>query len=388
MPQRSTYLFVTTLTSLVYSCLCSSIDPWPSVSWLSSNGDGDDGDVSPQYKMVMGTDYSSLNCRIKHYSRPALGPHQAGGNSSGIGGIGSGSDRGGDCDGGTVNPFRNFNAYVNSFIFPSWFCSYLIDGYGPDAAHYLLCYLRNLLSGMAIYYCTAGLFHYRNYVVDSGNVFGEGRRKRPSWDTIKDQIWLSQRSIFMYVALPVLSDWLIEEGYTLCYWSSSEVGGSLPYLLLTILYFCLVEIGIYWMHRTLHENKWLFRNVHGRHHAYNTPETLTPWCSIAFNPFDGILQASPYVLFLFVVPCHYLTHVVMLFGTAIWATYIHDAMDGDVEPVMSNKYHTVHHTHYVYNYGQVFIFCDWYWGTLMRPKEKTGTTGKYAFIHGKGGKDD
>ena len=62
----------------------------------------------------------------------------------------------------------------------------------------------------------------------------------------------------------------------------------------------------------------------------------------------------------------------LVFTTAVWATYIHDAMDGDVEPIMSNKYHTIHHTDYHYNYGQIFIFCDRYWGTLRAPKEPTG----------------
>ena len=113
--------------------------------------------------------------------------------------------------------------------------------------------------------------------------------------------------------------------------------------------------------------------MHAQHHAYNTPETLTPWASIAFNPLDGILQASPYVFWLLFIPCHYLPHVLMVFCTAIWATYIHDTMDGDVEPIMSNKYHTVHHTHYIYNYGQIFIFCDWYWGTRKKPAGPTGT---------------
>ena len=91
------------------------------------------------------------------------------------------------------------------------------------------------------------------------------------------------------------------------------------------------------MHRTLHTNKFLYNHVHALHHSYNSPETLTPWASIAFNPLDGILQASPYVFWLIFIPCHYLTHVIMLFCTAIWATYIHDTMDGNLEPIMGNK---------------------------------------------------
>lgn len=47
---------------------------------------------------------------------------------------------------------------------------------------------------------------------------------------------------------------------------------------------------IYWMHRTLHTNKFLYKYVHALHHKYNSAETLSPWASIAFNPLDGVLQ--------------------------------------------------------------------------------------------------
>ena len=154
-----------------------------------------------------------------------------------------------------------------------------------------------------------------------------------------------------------------------------------------IIYFTLVEIGIYWMHRTLHTNKWMYKHIHMLHHAYNKPETLTPWASIAFHPLDGILQASPYVGALFVVPCHYLTHVFLLFFTAIWATYIHDSMDFNIDPIMGSKYHTVHHTHYIYNYGQIFTFCDRFWGTLRVPLEPTGV-GKQVLVAPAGIKKD
>ena len=64
-------------------------------------------------------------------------------------------------------------------------------------------------------------------------------------------------------------------------------------------------------------------------------------------------QCSPYVICLFFIPVHYFTHVVAVFLTGIWATYIHDAALGNIEPIMGSKYHTVHHTHYHYNFGQV-----------------------------------
>jgi lathosterol oxidase len=108
----------------------------------------------------------------------------------------------------------------------------------------------------------------------------------------------------------------------------------------------------------------MFKHIHALHHQYNKPETLSPWASVAFHPLDGLLQASPYVVFLFVVPVHYFTHLGLVFFTAIWATSIHDTLQGDTEPIMGSKYHLIHHTHYNRNYGQFLIVCDWLWGTL------------------------
>jgi lathosterol oxidase len=226
---------------------------------------------------------------------------------------------------------------------------------------------------MLVYYGVALIFHYHCYIHPRAEIIFE-KRQRPTWDTMWDQIKLAQASMTLYVLLPVVDEFVIESGWTLAYYHVSEIGGYFPFVLYTLMYFSLVEIGIYWMHRTLHTNKWLYKHVHMLHHKYNKAHTLTPWASIAFHPLDGILQASPYVMVLPIVPIHYGLHFCMLFFTAIWATYIHDAMDWNVWEIMGSKYHTVHHTHYIYNYGQVFTFCDKFWGTFREPEGPTGVT--------------
>jgi Delta7-sterol 5-desaturase len=276
-------------------------------------------------------------------------------------------------------PCRNFNAYLNSVFISNESAAYLVQMTGSlEVAHYIMCYIRNFIGAMIVYYGTAGIFHYFCYVHPiAKQTFAH--RVRPSASTIWNQISLAQASLFLYVLLPVVDEYAVEQGWTQTYHTVSEIGGYPWYFGMMIVYFALVEIGIYWMHRTLHTNKWLYKYIHMKHHQYNKPETLTPWASIAFHPLDGILQASPYFMVMFVIPCHYLTHVVMLFFTAIWATYIHDAMDWNIDPIMGSKYHTVHHTHYIYNYGQVFTFCDRIWGTLRVPLEPTGGT-KQRFL--------
>jgi lathosterol oxidase len=289
-------------------------------------------------------------------------------------------------------PCRNFNAWINSvFLSPAVAGSItevlLSYGFSLDLVHYIFCYLRNFIGAMIVYYGTAATFHYVLYVQRGDQIFAN--RSRPTAATMWDQIQLAQSSMILYVMLPVVDEYLIESGYTpLVYFTIDEIGGWLPYLLYTVAYFLLVEIGIYWMHRTLHTNKTLYKYIHLRHHVYNKPETLTPWASIAFHPLDGILQASPYVMMLFVMPCHYLTHVGFLFATAVWATYIHDAMECTSRIVMGCQYHTIHHTHYIYNYGQVFTLCDWWWGTLKLPsqvalKRNTNTSNATSVVSSK-----
>jgi Delta7-sterol 5-desaturase len=268
---------------------------------------------------------------------------------------------------------------LNSIYISNEVAEYLVNYTNSlEIAHYLMCYIRNFIGGMFVYYGTAGVFHFFCYVHPvSKQTFA--KRTRPSSTTIWNQISLSQASLFFYVLLPVVDEYAVEQGWTQIYHTISDIGGYHWYLPMLLIYFALVEVGIYWMHRTLHTNKWLYKHIHMKHHQYNKAETLTPWASIAFHPLDGLLQASPYFFVTFIIPCHYLTHVTMLFFTAVWATYIHDAMDWNLDPIMGSKYHTVHHTHYIYNYGQVFTFCDRIWGTLRVPLEPTGAA-KQRFL--------
>lgn len=244
-----------------------------------------------------------------------------------------------------------------------------MDKFGVEVGYYVASYIRDLFVGTIIYWLTAGIWHVVIYNVMGQKLFVEKGRPFPTRDTIIDQMQLAQASLFVYAALPILSEFLIESKLTKTYFYIDEVGGWGYYALYFVLYLSFVEVGIYWMHRTLHTNKFLYKYVHGLHHKYNKQVTMTPWASIAFNPLDGILQASPYVVGLFIVPVHYFTHMFLLFFSGIWATNIHDAVWGDSEPIMGAKYHLMHHTHYHYNFGQFFIFCDYIFGSLKVPEK-------------------
>ncbi|KAK6151011.1 hypothetical protein DH2020_015943 [Rehmannia glutinosa] len=190
----------------------------------------------------------------------------------------------------------------------------------------------------------------------------------PSRKAMLLQIGVAMKAMPWYCALPTISEYMIEHGWTKCFSRISGVGWA-AYLGYLVVYLVIVEFGIYWMHRELHDIKPLYKYLHATHHIYNKQNTLSPFAGLAFHPLDGILQAVPHVIALFLVPAHFTTHIALLFIEAIWTANIHDCIHGKLWPVMGAGYHTIHHTTYRHNYGHYTIWMDWMFGTLRDPVE-------------------
>lgn len=227
-------------------------------------------------------------------------------------------------------------------------------------------WLRNYLAGILIYFTFGGLWCLYLYYLKPDVYFPKG--DIPSKEPILLQIWVSMKGMPIYVALPTVSEYMVERGWSRCYVHISDVGVP-TYICMTFLYLALVEFGIYWMHRGLHDVKPLYKWLHATHHIYNKENTLSPFAGLAFHPVDGILQASPHVIFIFLVPTHFFTHELSLFIESVWTTNIHDCIHGKVWPIMGAGYHTIHHTTYRHNYGHYTIWMDWMFGTLRDPSE-------------------
>lgn len=55
---------------------------------------------------------------------------------------------------------KEFNAWVNSFLFSESVFRWADEAMGAKAAHYFLTYLRNFLAGSLLYYVTASIWHW------------------------------------------------------------------------------------------------------------------------------------------------------------------------------------------------------------------------------------
>ncbi|KAJ8761725.1 hypothetical protein K2173_004534 [Erythroxylum novogranatense] len=228
-------------------------------------------------------------------------------------------------------------------------------------------WLRNYLAATLIYFVSGFLWCFyiyywkRNVYVHTDNI--------PTTKAMLLQIYVAMKAMPFYCALPTLSEFMIENGWTKCFSTISEVGWF-TYILYSVSYFVLVEFAIYWMHKGMHDIKPLYKYLHATHHTYNNRIPVSfSLVSLAFHPIDGLLEAAPHVMVLFFIPTHFRTHIGLIFLEAIWTANTHDCIHAKIWPIMGAGYHTIHHTTYRHNYGHYTKWMDWMLGTLRHPDE-------------------
>ncbi|KAL9269178.1 Delta(7)-sterol-C5(6)-desaturase-like protein [Drosera capensis] len=259
--------------------------------------------------------------------------------------------------------FLEETAFYNRILLGSLFPSEL----WTPIPHFLQSWLRNYIGGVLLYLLSGSLWCFYIYYLKR-NVYVP-KDCIPSRRGMLLQIGVAMKAMPWYTLLPTVSEYMIEHGWTRCFPLISDVGWT-AYLGNLLIYLVIVEFGIYWMHRELHDIKPLYKYLHATHHIYNKQNTLSPFAGLAFHPVDGILQAVPHIIALFLVPAHLTTHIALLFIEAIWTANIHDCIDGKMWPVMGAAYHTIHHTTYRHNYGHYTVWMDWMFGTLRDPSEE------------------
>ena len=112
----------------------------------------------------------------------------------------------------------------------------------------------------------------------------------PSKKAMILQICVAMKAMPWYTLLPTFSEHVIEMGWTRCFPRISDVGVP-TYLGYILIYLLIVEFGIYWAHRELHDIKPLYKYLHAIHHIYNKQNTL--------SPFAG--QLTPTIFFFFFI---------------------------------------------------------------------------------------
>jgi len=187
---------------------------------------------------------------------------------------------------------------------------------------------------------------------------------------LNDQVW-TEIKISM-VSMPFTALFIspfstaVQRGYGKIYYDVNEYGWG--YLLLSIpLFLFVTDMAIYFIHRGLHFGL-IYQYIHKPHHTY---KWTSPFSSHAFHPIDGWAQGIPYYLFVFIFPLHYIVFIFLFLFVNFWTISIHDQVDFCGDGFFnSTGHHTLHHTQFLYNYGQYFTLWDRVCGTY-KPAQQT-----------------
>jgi len=243
----------------------------------------------------------------------------------------------------------------------SLYTSYLPVFGGRDAI------LRQLVSLYVITILGAYFFNFAFATLSYVFIFDKTLLKHPKM--LKGQIYMemytSHISVLFIAALTVPLFLLEVRGYSRLYRNIDD--HSYGFAALSIVGFIIfTDSTIYWIHRLLHHPK--LYSIHKMHHKWIVP---TPFASHAFHPVDGYLQSLPYHLYVFLVPFNAVIYLVMYFLVNIWTISIHDGsywITGDI--INGAHHHTIHHSDFLFNYGQYTTFWDRVCGSYRSPIRK------------------
>ena len=152
---------------------------------------------------------------------------------------------------------------------------------------------------------------------------------------------------------------------------SNVHAGPLPawwVIVLQLLFFLVLDDFLfYWMHRGLHEHKWLFRKVHSTHHRIMTPWAIT---GHYMHPVEYVLTGTVMLIGPLIVGAHVVTLYLWIILRQWEAAEGHAGYDFPRSPTHlipfsdGATHHDYHHAKVKGNYAGFFPWCDRAFGTM------------------------
>jgi len=143
------------------------------------------------------------------------------------------------------------------------------------------------------------------------------------------------------------------------------------------------DLYIYWMHRWMHKNKWLWR----LHEAHHSPKKVDWLSGSRSHPLEIILnqtiEFAPIILL--GAPVEVIAYKGLI--SAVWGMYIHcnvDIKSGWLQKIINGpEMHRWHHSTGKgrnRNFATKFAFWDWMFGTAYLPETKADEYGLKTYF--------
>lgn len=165
--------------------------------------------------------------------------------------------------------------------------------------------------------------------------------------------------------------------------SRLQLLANVPIWLQLILFTLTHDLYIYWMHRWMHNNKWLWR----LHEAHHSPKKVDWLSGSRSHPLEILLNQT--IEFAPIILLGAPVEVVAYKGliSAVWGMYIHcnvDIQSGWMQKIINGpEMHRWHHSTGKgrnRNFATKFAFWDWMFGTAYLPDTKADEYGLKTFF--------
>ena len=242
-----------------------------------------------------------------------------------------------------------------------------------DALHqWLVCILFSLANMVITFWGVCGLIHYWFYV--------RKRAQAKEWK-LQPNRWLSRKMVRHAFVLGTLNQllaallgatfacYILRGGWSQLYFEPGKYG--LIYLPVSfVLGFLLIDAGLYYSHRLLHQ-RLLFRHIHRWHHRYVAPVVFT---YTAVHPVELIILELTVFLTAFILPMHVGVYLALLAYTSLVGILDHVGARIELRLPLhgTTRFHDDHHIYFHCNYGAHTKLFDILHGTVRRTDREYG----------------
>lgn len=150
------------------------------------------------------------------------------------------------------------------------------------------------------------------------------------------------------------------------YWDPMALG--VPYLVLsTVALFFWYHFTLYYWHRYMHTNLWLYKKIHHVHHKYKDPVWLDALYEHPIEAvYGGIVLSSP----LYLWPINGFGYLLFFAIVGLHEILDHAGVKVKLPLLSKSQAHDDHHLRFNYYYGQLLSVLDDFHDTIYYPKAK------------------
>ena len=201
------------------------------------------------------------------------------------------------------------------------------------------------------------------------------QQKNRKSQQLQREFLYSMSTVFIFSLNGLAIHALASMGYTQIYTDFSRHGWTWFFISI-ILMMLIHDTYFYWAHRLMHHPK-LYRHVHLVHHRSTSP---SPWAAYAFHPFEAMIEAAVFWVFIFAFPVYPLALFTFLFYMITRNVLGHLGIELFPKWFLRSKWlnwhtttthHDLHHKNFNTNYGLYFSWWDKWMGTEDKSYQDT-----------------